>query len=34
MFGFEIMSEYQAAMIDIGVIRIFFDWSGEDTIDL
>lgn len=33
MFGVEFIPDYQAAMIDIGVVRIFFDWSGEDTID-
>jgi hypothetical protein len=33
MFGFEYMPEFKAAMIDVGVIRIFFDWSGEDYVD-
>lgn len=34
VFGVEVVPEYQAAMIDIGIIRIFFDWMDEDDVDL
>ena len=33
VFGIEIVPEYQAAMIDIGIIRIFFDWMDESDVD-
>lgn len=31
VFGLEIVPEYQAAMLDLGIIRVFFDWSDEDV---
>lgn len=31
MIGVEILPEYQAAMLDIGIVRVFFDWSDEDV---
>lgn len=34
VFGLEIVPEYQAAMLDIGIIRIFFDWADDDDVDL
>jgi hypothetical protein len=30
LIGFELISEYCAAFIDLGIIRIYFDWAGED----
>lgn len=33
VFGLEIVPDYQAAMLDIGIVRIFFDWSDEEDVD-
>lgn len=34
VFGIEIVPEYQAAMIDLGIVRIFFDWMDESDVDI
>ena len=33
VFGLEVVPDYQAAMLDIGIVRIFFDWSDEEDVD-
>lgn len=29
LIGFEIIPEYKAALIDIGIVRFFIDWDNE-----
>lgn len=30
VFGLEVLPEYKAAMLDLGIIRVFFDWEDEN----
>lgn len=30
LIGFELIPEYNAAFIELGIIRIFLDWAEED----